>query len=329
MHLCWAVVKRLIYAGAAALLALQSIACGSTSVTQSTAPEVIARCQTTLGTVPTIPAAGGKVEVGVAAERECAWTAASNSSWIQISPTSGQGESSITLTANSNPQGTARNGNVSINNNQVAVTQAASPCTFSVSPTSVTIPAAGRAVNVEVTTLIGCGWNTSSPVSWVTLSNASGTGTNDVTLTAGPNGNTSPRSTTVTIAGRSVSVTQDATPAPTPSPSPTPTPTPKPTDPTLPSPQPPPSCTYSLDPAIRIFKAKGGGGTVKVTTAKGCPWTATSGVDWVEVKGDSSGTESHDVHYEVERNRSGFGRSGSITIAGQTHLILQGWDGDD
>jgi len=326
MHRCWAVVKRLIYACAAALLALQSLACGSTSVTQSTAPEVIARCQTTLGTVPTIPAAGGKVEVGVVAERECAWTAASNSSWIQISPSSGQGESSITLTANSNPQGTARNGNVSINSNQVAVTQAASPCTFSVSPATVTIPAAGGNVNVEVTTLIGCGWSASSPVSWVRPSNISSTGTGEVSLAAESNASTSPRSTTVTIAGQSVSVTQAATPAPTPSPSPTPTPTPKPNDP---PPPPPPSCTYSLDPVIRIFKGKGGGGTVKVTTTKGCAWTAVADVDWVEIKGDPSGTESHDVHYDVDRNRSGFGRSGSITIAGQTHLILQGWDGED
>src|SRR6476469_5420022 len=122
MHCGWAVVKRLISAFAATLFALQTLGCGSTSVTQSTAPD-IPRCQTTLGTVPTVPAAGGKVEVGVVAARECGWTASSNSSWIQVSPASGQGEASITLTAGANPQGIARNGNISINGSQVAVVQ--------------------------------------------------------------------------------------------------------------------------------------------------------------------------------------------------------------
>ena len=320
-------VKRLIYVGAAALLALQSLACGSTSVTQSTAPEVIARCQTTLGTVPTIPAAGGKVEVGVAAERECSWTAASNSSWIQISPASGQGESSITLTASSNPQGTPRNGNVSVNSSQFAVTQAPSPCTYSVSPGTVAIPAQGSTVSVEIATLIGCSWTTSSPASWVTLSTASGSGSNDVSLAAEQNGSTSARSVTVTIAGRPVSVTQAAAaPAATPSPTPTPTPTPPPTPAPLP---PPPACSYSLDPPIRVIKGKGGDGTVKVNTTRDCPWTATSNVPWIEIKGEASGTGTHDVKYHVDRLDSGFGRSGTITIAGETHLVLQGANNDD
>src|SRR4051812_26030816 len=183
MHRGWAVGKRLIYLCVAALLAAQTLACGSTSVTQLTAPD-IPRCQSTLGTVPTIPAGGGKVQVPVVATRECAWTAGTNSSWVQVSPTSGQGEASLTLTAAANPQGLVRTGNITINGGQIAITQAASPCTFAVSPGDVAFAAQGGSTDVRVTTLAGCSWTASSPLSWLTVSRASGSGTDDVTVVA-------------------------------------------------------------------------------------------------------------------------------------------------
>src|SRR3954466_10217245 len=301
MHRGWAVGKRLIYVCVAALLAVQTLACGSTSVTQLTAPD-IPRCQSTLGTVPTIPAAGGKVEVAVVAARECAWTAGTSSSWVPCSPTSGQGETALVLTATANPQGLVRNGNITLNGAQVAITQAASPCTFAVSPGDVALAAQGSSADVHVTTLTGCSWTASSPVSWLTLSGASGSGSDDLTLAAVRNDGTSARSATVSIAGRSVGVTQAATP---PAPSPSPAPTPGPNPPSSPTPQPPPSsCTYSLDPWARVIKGKGGDGTVKVSTSPSCPWTAVANVPWVQLKGETSGTGSRDVKYEVERNRS-------------------------
>ena len=81
-------VTRLISGCGAALLVLFTLGCGSTSVTQISGPDP-ARCQASIGTVPTVPATGGRVDVPVITQRECSWTAASNSSWIQISPTSG------------------------------------------------------------------------------------------------------------------------------------------------------------------------------------------------------------------------------------------------
>src|SRR4051812_25365957 len=193
MHRGWAVGKRLISVCVATLVAVQTLACGSTSVTQLTAPD-IPRCQSTLGTVPTIPAAGGKVEVAVVAARECAWTAGTSSSWVQVSPTSGQGETALVLTATANPQGLVRNGNITLNGAQVAITQAASPCTFAVSPGDVALAAHGGSADVHVTTLTGCSWTASSPVPWVTVSRASGSGSDDVTVVASRNEGTSPRS---------------------------------------------------------------------------------------------------------------------------------------
>jgi hypothetical protein len=71
---------------------------------------------------------------------------------------------------------------------------------------------------------------------------------------------------------------------------------------------------------------KGDKAVVKINTAAGCSWTASSNIEWVQIKGDASGTGPHDVHYDVDRNRSRSTRIGSITIAGVAHVIVQSAD---
>src|SRR5688572_12722485 len=173
MHHGWAVVTRLISGCGAAVLLFLTVACGSTSVSQITAPDA-ARCGASVGAVPTLPAGGGRVDVAIVTARECAWTASSNSSWIQISPTSGQGEASITLTGAANPQGVARNGNISINGSQIAVTQAPAPCTFSLSQTSASLPSSGGTTSTRVLTLTGCTWTAASPQPWAEIQTRAG-----------------------------------------------------------------------------------------------------------------------------------------------------------
>ena len=73
----------------------------------------------------------------------------------------------------------------------------------------------------------------------------------------------------------------------------------------------------------RFVKKGGGDQNVKVKTQQGCAWTAVSNVSWVEIKGQPQGTGTHDVKYDVERNRSESARIGTITVAGLTHFIVQ------
>jgi hypothetical protein len=333
MHRCRAVAKRLIDTCLLALLALHGVGCGSTSVTELTAPGA-ARCQATLQAIPTLPAAGGKVDVGVVTQRECGWTATSNSTWLQISPASGQGEASITLAGLANPQGRTRDGSISINGSPFSVTQAASPCTFTVSATDLTIPAEGRRVDLTVTTLAGCGWTASSPTDWITISPANSTATADITVTVGPNNAVSPRTATLTIAGQPVAVNQagipptpPVVPSPSPAPEPSPSPAPEPPPPS-PSPTTPVICIYTLDPVSRTVKSKGADDSVRVTTGATCPWTVVSDVPWVQIKGSASGTGSREVRYEVDRNRTGSPRVATITIGGATHLLIQSGNDD-
>jgi hypothetical protein len=62
----------------------------------------------------------------------------------------------------------------------------------------------------------------------------------------------------------------------------------------------------------------GGTGSVSVTTAAGCEWTAASNADFVEITSVSSSS----VEYRVAVN-DGAERTGTLTIAGQTFTVTQ------
>jgi C1A family cysteine protease len=90
-----------------------------------------------------------------------------------------------------------------------------------------------------------------------------------------------------------------------------------------PPPPPPPSCTYSISPTSKSFKAAGGSGVVTLSTQDTCDWTAVSNVTWVNVTSGASGNGSGSVSYTVEANATNLQRSGTMTIAGQTFTVNQ------
>ena len=108
--------------------------------------------------------------------------------------------------------GAARTGTLTVAGQTVTVTQAAgTSCTYTVSPTTVSVPAAGDSDTIAVTTGSTCGWTATSSVGWITFtSGGSGTGSGSVNYTVARNTTTSSRSGTLTIAGRTVTVTQNA-----------------------------------------------------------------------------------------------------------------------
>jgi hypothetical protein len=84
----------------------------------------------------------------------------------------------------------------------------AAPCTYSISPTRATYPAAGGAGSVAVTAGAGCAWTAASNASWITVSGgASGNGT--ATYSVAPyTGHPKSRNGTMTIAGQTFAVKQ-------------------------------------------------------------------------------------------------------------------------
>ena len=84
--------------------------------------------------------------------------------------------------------------------------------------------------------------------------------------------------------------------------------------PTEPSPGP---CSYTLSTSSLSFGATGGPGSVNVTTASHCTWTAASDRAWMSITSGASGTGTGVVNVSLTPNPSETARTGTLTIAGQ------------
>jgi hypothetical protein len=103
---------------------------------------------------------------------------------------------------------------------------------------------------------------------------------------------TTPRTGTMTIAGVTYTVTQPAAP-----------------------------CSFTISPTSQALPATGGNGTVAVTTASNCSWTASTGSTWVTITSGGSGTGSGNLGYSAGSNTGTTARSATLTIAGRTFTI--------
>ena len=84
-----------------------------------------------------------------------------------------------------------------------------------------------------------------------------------------------------------------------------------------------PNCIYNVNPLSNSVGASGGSETVLVTTTAGCTWTASTTTSWITIVSGASGSGNGSVNYQVAVNASTNLRTGTITIAGQTHTVTQ------
>jgi hypothetical protein len=246
----------------------------------------------------TVGASGGVVSVGVTSVAGCQWSAASSVPWIALSgPASASGSGVVNFTVEPT-SGPARTETVTVAGKAVTITQAAATpgpaCSYAVAPEAVAIPAAGGASRVSVSAAAGCAWTAVSNVPWIEVSSgASGNGSADVSFTVAPT-TAGARSGTLTVAGKTVTVTQDAQ-----------------------------GCSYTLSATSQSMPASGGAGTVDVTTAPACAWTATSNAPWLSIASGASATGTGAVSFTAAAETSGTARTGTLTIAGQTFTVSQ------
>jgi hypothetical protein len=83
-----------------------------------------------------------------------------------------------------------------------------------------------------------------------------------------------------------------------------------------------PLCSYSINPASQSTDGSGGSGTVAVSTAAACQWTAVSNETWIRVISGASGSGNGTVGFSVLPNDDKK-RDGTITIAGRTFTVSQ------
>ena len=85
---------------------------------------------------------------------------------------------------------------------------------------------------------------------------------------------------------------------------------------------PPPPCTYTISPTEASYGRSGGSGSVTITAAAGCAWTAASNASWITVTSGASGSGNGTVTYSVASIKPKR-RTGTVTIAGQTFTVNQ------
>ena len=226
----------------------------------------------------------------VTAPAGCAWQATSQASWIGTT-SSGTGSGSVIYSVPPNTAGTPRSGTIAVAGQSFTVSQAAAPCTYSLSPTQADVGSGGDSGTVSITTPAGCAWQATSQASWITAT-GSGTGSGSFTYAVAANAAVTARSGAIAVAGQSFTVSQAAAP-----------------------------CTYSLSPTHADVGSGGGGGTLSVTAPTGCTWHATSQAAWIGTT--SSGDGNGDVAYSVDANGDTSSRSGAIDVAGQSFTVSQ------
>jgi hypothetical protein len=176
-------------------------------------------------------------------------------------------------------------------------------CTLTLSPTSVSSPAAGSTGTIVISVASGCSWQAQSSASWLTLTSAaSGSGAASITYSISPNESETPRSASIAIEDRAVAVAQAGR-----------------------EPE-PPICTFDVSPESAAFTKDGGEGTVIVTSTPGCLWTATSADSWVIITAGAAGSGNGSVTYQVSETREPPSRSSTLAIAGHVITITQEGD---
>jgi hypothetical protein len=172
-------------------------------------------------------------------------------------------------------------------------------CVYTVATTPLSFDAAGGAAQVSVSTAATCAWTARSEVGWASITaGAAGTGPGVVTVAAASNTTTAEREGAVVIADHTVPVRQAGTVA----------------------------CTYEISPSSATMDKDGGTGTLAVTAAAHCAWTAASETPWLTVTSGASGSGSGTVTYLADRNTATTGRSGTIAAAGRSFVLHQEGD---
>ena len=168
---------------------------------------------------------------------------------------------------------------------------------FTLNPTSANFGASAGTGTVAVTASpTTASWTAASNSSWIVItSGGSGTGNGTVSYSVAANNSISPRNGSLTVAGITFPVAQaGATPV------------------------------FTLNPTSVSVGSAATTGTVTITaTPPDAPWTAASNASWITVVSGSSGTGSGSTGYNVAANTSASGRTGTLTIAGQSFTVTQ------
>ena len=218
------------------LLAVSVSGCGSTAVAELTSPTDVTCAVTVNAPQQVMPSSGGQLSVSMAAARDCLWTASSQTSWLQVSPSSGQGDAVVAVTALLNPTPEMRTGTVIVNETRTTVAQAGAPpatpdapvvepvppsgappvlppipapvCSVAISPQQTTIDGQEQSGQITVSVASGCSWSATSTVGWIEITAGSGTGPGTVRYTVDRHRGKGTRTGALVVGGQTFTIVQ-------------------------------------------------------------------------------------------------------------------------
>jgi hypothetical protein len=214
--------------------------------------------------------------------------------WLSISgSSSGQGDGSIDYRVAANADPVVRRGSISLNDKRAEVTQAAGACAIQLRQSSASFPQAGGSGSIDVTASSQlCTWTAVADAEWIAItSGGNGKGSASLSFSVAPTAGP-PRTATISIAEQRFSVLQSE------------------------------GCSYAISPASHAAGASGGNGTIAVSTAAGCPWTALSNSQWIAVAQGATGIGPGTVAFSVSPT-GGPARTGGLVVAGHAFPVTQ------
>jgi subtilisin family serine protease len=245
------------------------------------------------------PATGGTQLVTVTSTPlPAAWSAFTDGAWLSVSPSSGKGSGSVSLTAEPHTTSAVpRTTTATIAGHVVAVTQSGAAPTFTLAPTSWQ-PSPGDDTRMLTLTssLADASWSATSSQPWLGVSPASGTGSATLGVSvAAHTTSVSPRVAALSIGGLTFTVTQAGA---------TPSITARPSSLALPS----AGGTASLDVVVSPADAA---------------WAVSTDASWLTLERPSGVGGATIAVTAAAHLGSAFSRTATISIGGQVIAIRQ------
>jgi hypothetical protein len=172
-------------------------------------------------------------------------------------------------------------------------------CTaVTLTPSTFSFTATGGTGSIGVGIDAGCDWTAQSQAPWITVTTgASGSGPGNVGVVVAEHTAEAGRTGSLIVAGQTVTVTQAGRP-------------------------PTPECTFAIAPETATFNKDGGPGSIAVTAADGCAWSAASDEPWLTIVSGASGSGNGVVSYTVGQNRDPVIRNAVLTVADRSAAVM-------
>lgn len=162
-----------------------------------------------------VSSAGGTTIVNIdASSSTCLWNVNDNLSWASTSSQSGTGDASITVTVDENTSITSRSGNITIAGKIFSISQQATECSYTLTPTGNSHSYNLESGSFSVIAPQGCNWTSSENYSWITLTSGftgNGNGTIKYSVSSNNGNDTLSRKGGISVENQFFSIIQQGT----------------------------------------------------------------------------------------------------------------------